>query len=25
LDQVAQGEVFTPCAWGFVFQAPTPA
>jgi hypothetical protein len=25
LDQVAQGEVFTPCPGGFVFQAPTPA
>jgi hypothetical protein len=25
LDQVAQGEVFTPCSQGFVFQAPTPA
>jgi hypothetical protein len=25
LDQVAQGEVFTPCPWGFVFQSPTPA
>jgi hypothetical protein len=25
LDQVVQGEVFTPCPWGFVFQAPTPA
>jgi hypothetical protein len=25
LDQVAQGEVFTPFPGGFVFQAPTPA
>jgi hypothetical protein len=25
LDQVAQGEVFTPRTWGFVFQGPTPA
>jgi hypothetical protein len=25
LDQVAQGEVFAPCAGGFVFQSPTPA
>ena len=25
LDQVAQGEVFTPCPWGFVFQSLTPA
>jgi hypothetical protein len=25
LDQVAQGEVFTPCPGGFVLQSPTPA
>ena len=25
LDQVPQGEVFTPCPWGFVVQSPTPA
>ena len=25
LDQVTQGEVFTPWPWGYVVQAPTPA
>jgi hypothetical protein len=25
LDQVAQGEVFTPCSWGSFAQSPTPA
>jgi hypothetical protein len=25
MDQVAQGEVFTPCPGGFVLQSPTPA
>ena len=25
LDQVAQGEVFTPCSRGFILQYPTPA
>ena len=25
LDQVTQGEVFTPCPGGFVLQSPTPA
>ena len=25
LDQIAQGEVFTPCSGGFILQSPTPA